>query len=165
MSCGWENNISRCRLTDLHTSTPPCDCARAPSRTRSRSQEKLARTATSESLSVMSLSCLGGREERCREEGVGGVRLESHTRETTGKGAVSYCAPLSSVCSSLYSPGACVHLCVSAVHGFLKVLPPVCQRCHVSSPGSSQRETHRSGPARLTITENSEQRICVLPPC
>ena len=43
--------------------------------------------------SVLSWSCFGREGGKCREEEEGGgVRLESHTRGTTGKGAVSYCA-------------------------------------------------------------------------
>lgn len=98
----------------------------------------------------MSWSCLGEREGRCREEEVGGVRLESHTRGTTGKGAVSYWA----VYASLFVFTGSLHAPVS-----LSFQLVVYQCCHVHSSCSSQQERSRTGPGRLTITKTQSKGI------
>lgn len=103
----------------------------------------------------------GGREGRCREKGEGGgVRLESHIRGTTGKGVVSYCAPLSCLCLFLFVFAGSQHapVCFST-HWSLSFQLVVYQCCHVSSSCSNQQERSRTGPGRLKITKTQSKGI------
>lgn len=108
----------------------------------------------------MSLSCLGARERRHREEGVGGVRLESHTRGITGKGAVSYSSPLSSLCASVISVSLHAPVCFST-HWFLSLLQVVYLCCYVSSPCNRQWKGDRNWPGTLTITKLRAEELCL----